>query len=147
MDRIVHCRWKQIYKIIEESMPDGIDADTIIKRLETTKSSLYSHVNLINQKDDLNKIKNIDGKYVFVDNYEKRPFNYRKNKNSNTNTNTSLSIYSNNNPQFIPKSLLNYISELSESDRHDFNDMIKKSYFYGKSAIALLEAYKITSQL
>lgn len=119
--------WEKIYELII-SIPEGLNIEEIKKRFNTTTSSVYSQINLINNKKDTEyKIKNIAGIYLafkkgneIVLNKPKKPIN--------------------NTVNFIPKHLFSIISDLSETDRKDFNDMLKKSIFYGKSAIALLEA-------
>lgn len=128
--------WEKLYCIIENSGPDGISTNDLLKKLKTTRSSVYSQVNLINKKPGYNRIVNKGGVY-FLSNEKKGEYISQRKSIQNI-KNPDLS-------DIIPQRYLKIIPNLSETDRADLLDMIKKSFFYKLTAIALLEAHNLTS--
>lgn len=134
--------WQEVYQKIEESQPKGITVSELMAHFGINEQSVYGHVYAINKKSDLKKVISIKGRYLFDNKLTK----FHK-----TTEHCTPAIIGNNNKlslkKIVPDNLLKIIPKLTETDRNDFNDLLKKSYFYGRSAIALLEAYQFTSQL
>lgn len=126
--------WEKLYQIVEQSGPEGISTIDLIKKMKSTKSGVYSQVNIINKKSGLKKVKNIGGTYILSDEKSGEIIPQRK---SILNENVDIS-------QVIPQKYLKLIPKLSETDRTDLLDMVKKSFFYKLTAIALLESNRIT---
>jgi hypothetical protein len=114
-----------VLKLFEKSH-EAITTDQIISTLKITKSRLYSIIYGINHnKKSKIEIKSIDHKYVVL---KKLDINCDT-KDVDVLKNMSISN------DFVKK-----IKSLSESDKNDVIDMLKKSHFYRKSAEALVEA-------
>lgn len=127
--------WEKLYQIVEQSGSEGIRTNDLIKKMKSTKTGIYSQINIINKKPGLKKIRNIGGIYFLSD--EKTGENIPQNKPAQKSETEVLT-------EIIPQRYLKLIPELSETDRADLLDMVKKSFFYKLTAIALLESNRIT---
>lgn len=125
-------------KVVEllKQYPDGLESKEIIEKLGITISALYTAVYMTNKKDSCFRITNFNLRYKLKS----------KNKNHIVNTN-SLQKTSNNllkpdlfKPDLLKPELLKKLKLMQSSDVNDVLDMLKKSYFYKKSAEALVEA-------
>jgi len=116
-------------KIIEmmEMHPEGISAVDIITEVKITMSSLYSAMHELRGVGC--KIINTSGKY------------FLRKKSA-----TAVTVPQHQTTLQTGK-FAKGIRGLSETDLTDYLDMMKKSYFYRKSADALIEANEMVSQL
>lgn len=129
----------KLYQLLLDN-PDGVHREDILKKLSITKSSLYTMVSHINKYATDFNISN------------KRERYYLKTNSSKTKIQTIQSAQttpsiSHINKSFIPASLANSLKSLPVNDVHDLLDMYKKSYYYKKSAEALLEANQMIGAL
>lgn len=141
--------WQKIYNALIESMPGGLSTDDIMNKFKLTKTSVYSQIHLINHHGDnsLRQIENIGGTYFISEKDKKKAITQeQKTYLQNGSTNNSYKKKKTKN-QVIPEHLYDTISELSDTDKNDFKDLLKKSIFYGKSSIALLEANEQVNSL
>lgn len=113
----------------------SVSSEELTKNLEISKSRLYSTIHNINKKCDGFAIKNVNKKYILkAIEIRNRPVKYQQ-KNLQTH-----SIQ-------IPSEFLKKVTLMSEPDRSDALEMLKKSFFYKKSAEALVEANEVIEQL
>lgn len=119
-----------------ESHPNGLITSEIKENLKITSSSLYSLV--CKMKKQGIKIKNKHKKY-YLTSQKNLPVPAAQNTPEIQQT-TSYDDFSN-------KKDINIIVHLSDSDKHDYLDMLKKSIFYKLSANAILQANQIIEQI
>jgi len=119
--------------------PDGLESKEITEKLNITLSALYSAVHRTNKKDSCFKITNFNFRYKL------------KAKNKNHVVNTDQTLQKTNNillkSDLTKSELSKKLKLLQSSDVNDVLDMLKKSYFYKKSAEALIEANEFVDMI
>lgn len=122
-----------------ESSPQGLTTTEIIDKFKiTSKSAFYSTINDL--KEQGASIKNINGKY-FASSSKLMVVNQKPLLDQKIDTDSMQKDL------HISQKLLKDISKLSETDKNDFLDMMKKSIFYRLSANALLQATQAVEDL
>jgi biotin operon repressor len=131
---------KQKLLTLLESSHQGISSEDIIKTLKITSSSMYTSIYGL-KKDGYN-IKSKNGKYFY-----KHP----KTTSlvvSKTQPDSPLStLTTTTDIPHVSQKLLKDMGRLTDSDRNDFLDLLKKSVFYKLSANALLQANNFVEEL
>jgi biotin operon repressor len=112
-----------------ESCPKGITSSEVKENLKITPSALYSLV--YNLKKQGVKIKNKNRKY-YLASQKNLPIVQQSTTHDDT---------------FSNQKHLNLMVHLSESDKHDYLDMLKKSIFYKLSANAIIQANNIINDI
>ena len=140
-----HTKIRNFEKLISilKNNPNGISTKTIMKNLGLKKNSLYSMIYALREKGF--KITTKDGNYIIRHISDLDRVSENKPATIIPNSNNSLLNKNTNNPSL--KKYIERIANLPNHDRIDVYDMIKKSIYYQKSAIALIEANEEIVQL
>jgi hypothetical protein len=117
-----------------ESQPQGLSIQEISTALSIKQTSLYAII--CHARKSGFKIKLKDNKYILTS-QSNLPVSHTQQHVSQT-TSSSLDI---------PQKLLKDMKLLSDSDKNDFLDMLKKSIFYRISAEGIIQATKVVEQL
>jgi biotin operon repressor len=144
--------YEKLISILKNN-PNGISIKTIKNELKTSGNKLYTMI--FNLKKKGFQIESIGGNYITTHvpdsiEYDNIPDSYdnipkKKLATIIPNSNNSLLNENTNIPSL--KKHIERIANLPEQDRIDFYDMIKKSIYYQKSSIALIEANEAIIQL
>jgi hypothetical protein len=128
---------QKILSIIQTS-PQGISCADIMSQMCITASAVYGALNSLRRSNNY-KIKNKNGKYFFIGQNQKTHQTALQSVMPST-----VTLSSNGD---ISQKLLSEISLLSESDKADYFDMVKKSVFYKLSSDSLLKANAIVNEM
>lgn len=123
--------------------PDGISAQSIAKELNIIVKKVYSPINEIRKKYHVK----FDGDVYILghkleNEIKKEPSLLPPRVNQLSENNNQVTNF-----DIIPRSYLPLVENLGETDKRDIADMLKKAYYYRKSAMALIEAANITAKM
>jgi biotin operon repressor len=125
---------------------NGISIKTIKNELKISGNKLYMMI--FNLKKKGFQIESIGGNYITTHVPDSIEYdNIPKNKPATIIPNSNNSLLNENTNIPSLKKHIERIANLPEQDRIDFYDMIKKSIYYQKSSIALIEANEAIIQL
>lgn len=138
---------KLIIDILKQH-PEGISIEYLIDNLNTTKQSIYNYMNKLRSRKY--NIVNMKGLYYLIDEKHttevtKKKYNYSYNKNGIVeHENPDKSIKKNN---LIPIEYKTSFENLPDNDKIECINLMKKSMYYYKSALSLMDTNQMAFNL
>lgn len=142
-------RYEKLVSLLKDNM-SGININILVEKIGIPQQNIYSMIYQLKTKGF--KITAIDGQYItthipkdFKGMATGRSISEKKLTTSNNQSSSVISSFKEK--KSLPNGYIERIRRLPEHDRIDTYDMIKKSIYYQKSAVALMEANETIIQL
>lgn len=133
----------RIFELLEKN-PEGIKITDLMNELNLKKQSIYGSIYLLRRKGY--KIKTKFDKYKLINSEPKNKIDKTSQYNFEYKNNEVQQRKSNNNG-LIPTEYLKDFENLPENDKLECINLLKKSLYYKKSALSLLESNQMAFEL